>query len=68
MRSTFTLRTSYTLHGRDLDDVRRIDYAANETPIGVEILYPSRCVDLRGLPAHDLIARALEKYYFPIYA
>lgn len=56
------------VHGRDLDEVRRIDYAADETPSGVEILYPSKGVDLRGLPAHDVIARALEKYHFPIYA
>jgi uncharacterized protein YuzE len=55
-------------HGRDLDDVRRIDYAADETPIGIEILYPSKGVDLQGLPAHDLIVRALEEYHFPIYA
>ena len=36
--------------------------------VPVEILYPSKEVDLRGPPAHDLIARALEKYHFPIYA
>ena len=46
-------------HGRDLDTVRTIDYAADGSPSGVELLCVSRGVDLRDLPRADEIADAL---------
>ena len=45
--------------GEDLDRERRIDYAADGTPIGVELTCVSSGVDLRDLPHRDEIDRAL---------
>ena len=50
-------------HGRDLDTGRRIDYAADGSVVGVELLSPSAGVDLTELPrAADLavLLRRLE--------
>ena len=41
-----------------LDDGRVLDYAADGSLVGVEILSPSRGVRLEGLPRADEIARA----------
>lgn len=46
-------------YGIDLDNERRIDYAADNTPIGVELLNVSHGVNLDGLPNPDEIARIL---------
>ena len=47
--------------GEDLDYRRRVDYASDGTPIGVELLYVSDGVDLRNLPRPDEIAEALRQ-------
>ncbi|MCL0046453.1 DUF2283 domain-containing protein [Dehalococcoidales bacterium] len=47
-------------YGTDLDDERRIDYASNNTPIGVELLCVSDGVNLDGLPCKDEIAEILK--------
>jgi len=47
-------------YGKDLDDERRIDYASDSTPIGVELLCASKGVNLEGLPDVDKIAEAIE--------
>ena len=47
-------------YGKDLDDERRIDYAADNTPIGVELLCVSKGVNLDGLPCKDEIAEILK--------
>ncbi len=47
-------------HGTDLDDQRRIDYASDGTPVGIEILSVSDGVNVGGLPQHREIARLLE--------
>jgi uncharacterized protein YuzE len=49
-------------YGRDLDESRRIDYGADNRPIGVELLDVSRGVDLRGLPNAEQIAQSLVGY------
>ena len=46
-------------YGKDLDDERRIDYASDNTPIGVELLCTSKGVNLEGLPNADKIAEAI---------
>lgn len=46
-------------HGRDLDENRRIDYAEDGTPIGVELLDVDQGVHLQDLPQADAIADAL---------
>ena len=44
-----------------LDDGRVLDYAADGTLVGVEILSPSRGVRLDGLPHAEEIARAARR-------
>jgi uncharacterized protein YuzE len=50
----------YTV-GKDLDDDRRIDYAADGSPIGVELLNVSLGVKIKGLPEGDQIALLLRR-------
>ncbi|MCL0053138.1 DUF2283 domain-containing protein [Dehalococcoidales bacterium] len=47
-------------YGTDLDDERRIDYASDNTPIGVELLCVSDGVNWDGLPCKDEIAEILK--------
>ncbi len=54
-------------YGKDLDDERRIDYASDNTPIGVELLNVSKGVNLDGLPHIDEIAEAVETEKIKIY-
>ena len=46
-------------HMERLDDQRVVDFAADGTVIGVEILSPARGVDLAGLPHAAEIERVL---------
>lgn len=48
--------------GEDIDHARRIDYAADRTPIGVELLYVSHGVDLADLPQADELASVLREH------
>ena len=54
-------------YGTDLDDERRIDYASDNTPIGVELLCVSDGVNLDSLPRIDEIAKVLEAERVKIY-
>ncbi len=54
-------------YGRDLDDARRIDYASDNTPMGVELLWVSEGVNLDSLPHTDEIAEVLEVNGIKIY-
>ena len=47
-------------YGKDLDDQRRIDYASDDTPNGVELLSVSRGVIINGLPRVQEMASLLE--------
>lgn len=44
-----------------LDDGRALDFAADGTLVGVEILSPSRGVDLTGVPRASEVADALQR-------
>jgi len=44
-------------YGEDLDPQRRIDYAEDGTPIGVELLCVSTGLDLRYLPLSPDVAK-----------
>lgn len=55
-------------YGRDLDDERRVDYAADGTPIGVEITCVSTGVDVEDLPQSAEIAKLLERLHIKVYA
>ena len=47
-------------HGVDLDDWRRVDYSADDEPIGVELLAVSGGVNVHQLPYSDDIAQVLQ--------
>ena len=55
-------------HGSDLDDDRRVDYAANGEIIGIELLGVSEGVHLDGLPRRDVIERVLAEHRIPVFA
>lgn len=55
-------------YGKDLDDERRIDYASDSVPIGVELLCVSKGVNIHGLPCADEIADLLEDNGIKTYA
>lgn len=46
-------------YGKDLDDQRRIDYADDNTPIGIELLCVSNGVNLSDLPYSQEIGKLL---------
>lgn len=55
-------------YGRDLDSERRIDFAEDGTPIGVEITCLRSGVRLAELPYHDEIRDILERFQIPVSA
>lgn len=55
-------------YGKDLDDDRRVDYAANGEVVGVELLGVREGVHTDDLPQRDAIIRALEAHKIPLYA
>ena len=55
-------------HGKDLDDLRRIDYDASDNPRGVELLCVSAGVNTDDLPNKAEIERALGDRGIKVYA
>ena len=55
-------------YGEELDPERRIDYAANGMPIGVELLCVGSGVDLPNLPAQDVLANLLARHRIKVLA
>ncbi|MBI2911192.1 MAG: DUF2283 domain-containing protein [Chloroflexi bacterium] len=55
-------------HMESLDDNRHIDYAADGSVIGVEILYPSRGVAVEDLPRAEAIADLLRQHRIRVFA
>ena len=47
--------------GEDLDRERRVDYASDGTPIGVELFCVSEGVDLSNAPRTDEVGDALRR-------
>ena len=54
--------------GEDLDRERRIDYAEDRTPVGVELTCVSHGVDVKNLPAREEISRLLEQLQIKVFA
>ncbi len=54
------LRRKRYARGTDLDDSRRVDYAADGDPIGIELLNVSLGVNLDDLPRAAEVAKLLE--------
>jgi len=55
-------------YGKDLDHERRIDYAANGEPRGIEITCVSHGVNLDDLPHEHEIEQLLKKENIKIFA
>jgi len=55
-------------YGEELDRERRVDYAADGTPIGIELLCVSTGVDLRDIPQAQEIAQALAQHRIKVLA
>jgi len=53
--------------GKDLDDVRRVDYDSSGAPVGVELLCVSQGVNIEGLPHADEMAGLLEARGINVY-
>jgi len=51
-----------------LDDMRYIDYAADNTPIGIELLAVSEGVVVEDLPDPEQIVKMLEGRHIKVYA
>jgi uncharacterized protein YuzE len=54
--------------GEDIDHERRIDYAENGEPIGIEILCASDGIDTHGLPHEDAVSRLVIEHCFKVFA
>lgn len=54
-------------YGRELDQERRIDYASDGLPLGIELLCVSSGVKLDDLPAREEVGRILRALHFPAY-
>ncbi|MBI3796349.1 MAG: DUF2283 domain-containing protein [Deltaproteobacteria bacterium] len=54
-------------YGRDLDAERRIDYATDGVPVGIELLCVSHGVKLDDLPVRETVRQILSKLKFPAY-
>lgn len=63
-----TFRDAAWDHMDILDDYRNIDYGSDGEPVGVELLYVSKGVNLDGLPMASEIARLLETQHIKIFA
>jgi len=55
-------------HGKDLDDLRRVDYDAEDNPRGVELLCVSEGVITDDLPNRAEVEQALEDRGIKIFA
>jgi len=55
-------------HTEKLDDLRYIDYARDDTPVGIELLCVSDGVITNDLPQRARIEKLLEKYHIKLFA
>jgi len=55
-------------YGKDLDDLRRIDYDADGNPRGIELLGVSGGVIPNDLPNRGEVEKLLEKYHVKLFA
>ena len=55
-------------HTEKLDDLRYIDYAQNNTPVGIELLCVSDGVITNDLPQRAEVESLLEKHHIKLFA
>ncbi|MDV2988589.1 MAG: DUF2283 domain-containing protein [Dehalogenimonas sp.] len=53
-------------YGKELDDLRRVDYDSKDRPIGVELLCVSRGIDTMDLPRRPEIDELLAQQCFKV--
>ena len=63
-----TLAKAPYAYGKDLGAERRVDFAADGTPIGVEITCVSAGVEVEDLPRSAEIAKLLGRRNIKVYA
>jgi len=62
------LSTMPYAYGKDLDDLRRIDYDADGNPRGIELLCVSDGVNMHDIPQSEEISRLLEGKNIKVFA
>ena len=55
-------------HTQKLDDLRYVDYACDDIPVGIELLCVSDGVITNDLPQRAELESLLEKYHIKIFA
>ena len=55
-------------YGEELDPERRVDYAADGSPVGIELLCVSTGVDVRDLPEQAEVAKLLASHRIKLLA
>ena len=55
-------------HTEKLDEARYIDYACDDTPVGIELLCVSEGVITNDLPQRAEVEELLEKHHIKIFA
>lgn len=55
-------------YSKQIDETRFIDYAADGSVIGIELLYVSSGVDVSGLPYASQVTKILEEHKIKVYA
>lgn len=63
-----TLSSRRYAYTKALDDMRYIDYASDDTPIGIELLAVSDGVIVDNLPYSEEIGQMLEGKHIKVYA
>jgi hypothetical protein len=63
-----TLRDLPRAFGHLLDDARYVDFAADNTPIGIELVAVSKGVNVEGLPEREEVERLLTAHGVKIVA
>lgn len=53
-------------YGKDLDDLRRVDYDVKDHPIGIELLCVSHGIDTADLPQRHEIEELLSAQCFKV--
>ncbi len=55
-------------YSREIDETRIVDYAKDDTVIGVELLYVSSSVDVSDLPFASEIGKLLQEHKVRVFA
>jgi uncharacterized protein YuzE len=60
------LKQSKYAYGKELDDLRRIDYDSGHHAIGIELLCVSKGIDTRDLPRRTEVEELLAAHCFKV--